>query len=348
MSIHLGVDLHKKFSQVVAMDDKGKVLEKRRVNNNREEMESFFGKYPRDTKVVVEATGNWMFFYETIEKHLPLVTLAHPLKVKAIASARIKTDTIDSTTLAHLSRADLVPSAYIPKREIRDLREVLRYRASLVSQRASLKCKIHAVLMKDGREDEMSDVFGKKGRKWLAGLELRESYREEVNGFLRLIDAVNKELLKNKKKLDKQIELSEEGQRLQSIPGIGIYSALLILSEIGEIDRFPGAKKLCSYAGLVPSTYQSADNERHGGLTKQGSKWLRWILVENSHHIIKKDQRFKNLFERVRLKHGANTGRVAVARKLLEVIWYMLRRKETFKLVALGQEKAGEHHGVME
>jgi transposase len=330
------------------MNEKGKILENKRVNNTADEMNEYFGKYPKDTKVVVEATGNWMFFYETIEQKLPNVTLAHPLKVKAIASARIKTDTIDSTTLAHLSRANLVPAAYIPPREVRDLRELLRYRASLVSQRTGLKCKIQSILIKNGTQTEIADAFGKKGTQWLREMSLRESYRMEIDGYLRLIEATNRELKTIQEKLDQEIKVSEDGQRLMGIPGLGVYSALLVLSEIGDIQRFPSPKKLNSYAGLVPSTYQSAKKERHGGLTKQGSKWLRWIMVENSHHIIKKDRRFKDLFDRVARKHGNNSGRVAVARKMLEVVWFMLTRKEDFRLVPIGQEKAGEHPGVME
>ena len=332
MIIHVGVDLHKSFCLVVSMDEKGNILEKKKVSNSPEELTGYFKRYPKETKVVVEATGNWMFFYETIEHYLPNITLAHPLKIKAIAEAKIKTDTIDASTLAHLSRAGLIASAYIPNRQTRDLRELLRYRASLVAQRTSLKCKIHAVLIKNGCHIEVSDVFGKKGMEWLRTIPLRQNYRLEIDGFLGVIKSIENELAVVEKKLNEEIKISEDGQRLMTIPGIGIYSAMLILSEIGEINRFSNYKKLCSYAGLVPSTFQSADKERHGGLTKQGSKWLRWILIENSHHIINKDERFNKLFERVRIKYGSNTGRVAVARKLLEIIWYMLTRKENFKL----------------
>ena len=121
----------------------------------------------------MEASGNWMFVYETIEQYTPQVVLAHPLKTRAIAEARIKTDTIDATTLAELLRLDGIPQAYIPPREVRDVRELLRYRAALVSLRIGLKNKVHAVLTKNAMECSWSNVLGNKSQQWLKTLPLR-------------------------------------------------------------------------------------------------------------------------------------------------------------------------------
>ena len=160
MKEYIGVDLGKRKAVVVKKDRQGKITSKVTVPVTQAALESYFSKQDRRSQVVVEATGNWMYLYETIERYTPEVVLAHPLKTRAIAEARIKTDTIDATTLAELLRLEGIPKAYIPPREVRDIRELLRYRASLVSIRVSLKNKIHAVLTKNGIDCTFSDVLG--------------------------------------------------------------------------------------------------------------------------------------------------------------------------------------------
>jgi len=142
-----------------------------------------------------------------------------------------------------------------------------------------------------------------------------------------------------------QVEQDPQAQLLCTMPGIGAYSALLILSEIGDIRRFPDGRHLCSYAGLVPSVYASGGKTRLGRLTKQGSKWLRWILVECSVHAITGAPQFRSLYTRVARKHGPNTGRVAVARAMLKTIYAMLTNREAFRPIV--KETAGQRHRVM-
>jgi transposase len=147
--------------------------------------------------------------------------------------------------------------------------------------------------------------------------------------------------------IDEQVRQTPSAQLLDTMPGIGPYAALLILSEIGEIGRFPDAKHLCSYAGLVPSVYASGGKVRHGRLTKQGSKWLRWILVELSIHAVNGAPQFRSLYYRVMKKHGANSGRVAVARAMLKAIYHMLKYQEPFKAMPAIQKFTGQRPGVM-
>lgn len=170
MKEYIGVDLGKRKAVVVKKDRQGKTTSKVTVAVTQAALESYFSKQDRRSQVVVEATGNWMYLYESIERYTPDVVLAHPLKTRAIAEARIKTDTIDATTLAELLRLDGIPKAYIPPREVRDIRELLRYRASLVSIRVGIKNKIHAVLTKNGIDCTFSDILGKSSRQWLKSL----------------------------------------------------------------------------------------------------------------------------------------------------------------------------------
>jgi len=329
-AMYVGVDYHKKYSIATKMDDKGRISEQVRLRNDSKTLLRYAESLPKGTKIAIEATGNWYYFYELLESRCSEIYLAHPLKTRAIAEARIKTDKIDSTILAHLLRADLLPTSYIPPKEIRDIREILRYRASLVSLRTSIKNKVHAILSKNGIEIGYSDIFGKKAIKYLKSLELRACYKEGINGYIRLVETLNTlideitEIIENISKDNLQAKL------LDTIPGIGYYSALLIVSEIGDISRFPSARKLCSYAGLVPSVHSSGGKTRYGSITKQGSRWLRWILIELSHHFINGSERMKKMYLRIAKSHGKNTARVAVAREMLKVMYHMLRDRRPF------------------
>jgi transposase len=331
MKEYIGVDLGKRKAVVVKKDRQGKTTSKVTVAVTQAALESYFSKQDRRSQVVVEATGNWMYLYESIERYTPDVVLAHPLKTRAIAEARIKTDTIDATTLAELLRLDGIPKAYIPPREVRDVRELLRYRASLVSIRVGIKNKIHAVLTKNGIDCTFSDILGKSSRQWLKSLAVRACYRLEIDGYLRIAEALAISIGEITKTIKAEVAENPQAQLLMGIPGISYYSALLILSEIGEVDRFPDAKRLCSYAGLVPSIYSSGSKSYSGRITKQGSRWLRWILVEISIHAANGDSNFQKIYRRVSRRRGRSTAKVAVARKILTVIYAMLKRSESFK-----------------
>ena len=293
----------------------------------------------------MEATGHWTYLYELIEDECPDLVLAHPLKTKAIASARIKTDKIDATTLAHLLRADLLPAAYIPPRAVRDTREVLRTRASLVRLRTQVKNKVHAILTKNGLRTPTTHALGKKAQRFLATVPVRPCYRGALDGYFRLLAALTGEIASVATAIEAQVRQDPQAQLLCTMPGIGPYSALLILSEIGDVRRFPDARRLCSYAGLVPSVHASGGKTRLGRLTKQGSKWLRWILVEGAIHARNGAPQFRSLYHRVAKKHGANTGRVAVARAMLKTIYAMLRKGEAFR--PIGKGTTGQRRGVM-
>jgi transposase len=329
--MYIGVDLHKKYSYVTRMTQEGEITFQGRVEHKPDSLRDFVESISEDDNIAVEATCNWYYFYELIEGQTPNVSLAHPLKTRAMASAMVKTDKIDSKILAYLLRADMLPESYIPNRETRDLREILRYRASLVKIRTQMKNKIHAILSKDGVSSPYSDLFGKKGIQFLQDMELRPCYRQAIDGYLATIEQLNDLLKAVSLEINQRAKLDEQAQLLMTMPGIGCYSAMLILSEIGDITRFPDAKHLVSYAGLAPRVHSSGGKTHYGRITKQGSRWLRWILIEISHHGIRGSFTFRQLYQRVSKKHGKNTARVAVARKMLCIIYHMLIKKEAFR-----------------
>jgi transposase len=340
MMIHLGIDLHKNFSFITAMDEQGHVLGKSKVPNRQEAFTGFLASYsPEHSQVVLEATWNWYWLWDFLEERGYRIQLAHPLKTKAIASARIKTDKIDSEILAHLSRSNLVPQAYVVDRETRFSRELIRYRASLVRLGATIRNKLHALLAKNGLRCPFTDILGKKTTQWLLSLDLAPVYQEALRGYLRVAESLKEEIEGVSERIRITVEQNQRAARLLPLYGIGKWSALLIVSEIGEIERFPSAKHLCSYAGLVPSVHVSGTTSYTGHITKQGSKWLRWALVEAAHHAIKKPP-YRVFYQRTAKRRGKAIARIAVARKLLKTIYHLLREEEKTK-VSLGQARRG-------
>lgn len=186
-----------------------------------------------------------------------------------------------------------------------------------------------------------------KSRRFLATTPVRPCYRLGLDGYLRTLEHLTTEIHQVSTVITQQAEVDPQAQILQTMPGIGAYSALLIVSEIGDVGRFPDSRHLCSYAGLVPSVQASGGKTRLGRLTKQGSSWLRWILVELSMHAINGAPQFRSLYYRVAKKHGRNVGRVAVARAMLKTIYAMLKNQDVFRPMARMAGITGQRRGVM-
>lgn len=330
---YVGLDIGKKWHYVVVMDAHGQLHQQQKLPHDPVVMQRFFETLEGPTRVVLEATGNWGAVYDRVEPYVQEVVLAHPLKVKAIASARIKTDKIDATTLAHLLRGDLIPRAYIPPPHVRDWRELIRHRAFLVRLQTRLKNRVHALLTKRGiAPPPVSDLFGLAGRSWLAALTLPEPYGAMRTRYLALLERLRQQIRETEQTIDQTVATIPEARLLETVPGVGRYLALLILAELGEIRRFPSPKHLVSYAGLCPSTYASSGTLRHGRITKQGSSWLRWALVEAATHTWRTPQsRLGRMAQRVSQRRGAKTARVAVARELCTAIFHILRKQEPYR-----------------
>lgn len=332
--IYAGIDVHKKFSFITAMNEKGKIINQTKIMHGKQISQApwndFVKQFREPISLAIEATGMWAPVHDALEPLVEEIKLAHPLRTRAIAEARIKTDKIDSTILAHLLRTDLLPTCFIPSQDIRDGRELLRYRASLVSLQTEIKNKIHSLLHRCGYLYEGSDIFGTSGRIYLASLPLRDIYREEVNGYLRILDFLKSEIKAITKRVHNELEITPKAKLIQSIWGIGKYLALMIAMEIGDISRFRHPSKLVSYCGLAPSVYSSGGRTYYGSITKQGSKYLRWALILAT-------QRYKNnkgvlgqFYRRIQSRHGSKAARVALARKLATIVWHMLSKNEVF------------------
>lgn len=330
--IHVGVDLHQRFCYMTALEARGKMLQAGPVMNEKGALRKYFRQFRgQEVQVAVEACGFWPAFREVVEPEVTRLVLVHPQRVKAIASAKLKNDRVDSETLAHLLRCDLLPESWKADRETQARRQQVRLRTTLVRQRTRLKNQVHAVLHEQGLRSPVTDLFGKRGRFWLGQVKLPEQARESVQACLRMIDHYGEEIQKQNLQLSEKAGGDERVRWLRTIPGIGECSAMMLLAEIGDIGRFGNKEALCSYAGLVPRVRESAGKAARGGITRQGSSWLRWIMVEAAQVATRCSAAAKRYYERLLRKKHKHVARVALARKLLIAVYALLHDGVVFE-----------------
>jgi transposase len=329
--LYCGLDVHRNgLSYAALVDELGNIVEERKLRNDS--ITQFLDEY-HPKRVAMEASTAIHQIYREIAAHGNYdILVSHPTKTRLIAESRIKTDRVDARALAELLRLDALPKSYMPDEETSSLREMVRRRAYLVRERARLKVKIRDYLVFNGVKTEELEkdtgLFTVKGVSWLKTLNL-----EPVNMYLRVMSSFDQEILKLSGDLKHVSTTDEDVKLLMTIPGIGYYSAVLIKSEIGTIDRFPSGEKLCSYAGLVPSVRSSGGHTRYGPITKQGSKWLRWVLVEAVHsHVIKQknDTSISRFYHSLAGRKGKQVAVVATARKLLLCCYSVLKNRRSY------------------
>jgi transposase len=223
------------------------------------------------------------------------------------------------------------PSASVPPRELREIRALVRHRASLVRARTTVKNRVHAIVDQHGLRCGYSDLFGKRSLEWLRGLELGALDRLMLDNHLGHVESLNRQVDETDEMIRGRASVDEDVRLLLSLTGVDVYTALLIRSEIGGISRFPDYKRLVSWAGLAPSLHQSGSVEYSGRITKQGSKMLRWAMVESARVAVRHDERMKVFYKRVKRRRGDGKAVVAVACKMLKIIWFMLTRREAYQ-----------------
>lgn len=332
---HIGVDYHKAYTHLVVQDGSGTVLRSGKVKNDPGSLAGFLSPYLENSHAVMEASRNWTVMYDWLDELCDDVVLAHPLKVKAIADAKIKTDKIDATILAHLLRADLIPEAYVPGEAARELRQALRERIFFVRLRTMVKNRVVTIFDRYPEQTralrQMSDLFGKIGRGQLELLSVSVIDREHLDRALVFVDNINQRIREADKTIRRFSADNADVRRLKTIPGIGEFFARLIAAEIDDVTRFHSAKKLAAYAGLVPSTYASGGKCWNGRIIKAGNKWLRWAFVEATVPAMRAEPSLRFDYERLKAAKGANRAKVAVARKLLTIAYQMLRDQRDYE-----------------
>ncbi len=319
MSVYVGIDVHRKRSQVAVIDAKGKVIANRNVPNGVEPILKVIGGLPPGTPAAFEAAFGTSWLVWLLEDYGFAPHLVHPSRCKAIASARLKNDKVDAAILAQLLRADLLPEAWIAPPPVRQLRALLRHRVALVRLRTLLRNRIHAIVADYGHDRPAGGYWTGPGRAWLAALELPAVSRELVELQGR-IDRLDWEI-RQRARSDPRVKV------LTQLPGVGPFTALVILAEVGDVSRFGSARKLASWAGLTPTVRGSDRVAHYGHISKEGSVWLRWVLCEAA-QTAKRSPQFAASFQAIAKRRGKKIATTAVARKLLTRAWHLLTDAE--------------------
>jgi transposase len=322
MSVYVGIDVHRKRSQVAVINEDGQVLANRNVPNGVKPILSVIGGLPAGTKAAFEAAFGWGWLVELLEDYGFDPHLVHPLQCKAIASARLKNDKVDAAILAQLLRADLLPEAWIAPLEVRQLRALLRHRAQLVRLRTLLRNRIHAVLADHGH-GRPEGCWSGPGRAWLASLQLPAASREVIDDALAVIDAVQQPIDRLDQEVRQRARSEPAVQVLTTLPGVGPFTAMVLLAEIGDVTRFGSARKLASWAGLTPTVRGSDRTVRHGHISKQGSVWVRWVLCEAA-QTAKRHPDYVASYQDIARRRGKKIATTAIARKLLTRAYHLL------------------------
>jgi transposase len=336
---HVGVDLHKKVITICVLDDTRKVLARRTLRPSEPGaiLDFFGGLGPY--RVVVEATAGYRWFVALLEPTAAEVVLAHPAKLRVIAESTKKTDKLDARVLAEFLARDMIPRAHRPTERQRRHRALVRHRQYLRERASAVRCKIRHILA-DLNRDRRDLFTAAAGRAYLRGLELDDTDRyrlEDLWAEWESLEARAKAAMAKLKAFAAEAPRAETEARavVRTMPGVGPVTAEVVVSELGDVRRFKNAKAVCAYAGLVPVVRQSGGKKaKEGHITKQGSGLLRWALVESGWRLVKSSPRWSSVYDRLKKRIGSKRAIVAVARKLLCVLYAMLRDTKKYEVIA--------------
>ena len=326
---YVGIDLHRHRSVIVRRSAEGETLEMTHVDNK--DLLSFeravmaAGEHP---EVVLEAAYGWYWATDFLDELGCQIHLAHPLG-NNWGHRRVKNDTRDAEDLADLLRMGRLAEAWIAPPQVRELRELVRYRAKLVCLRTNCKLQAYSVLAKEGVAVPMTDLFGVSGTELLESCQLKTAYRTRVESLRNLIEAFDAEIATIETDVFHGLSGEAGYKAIQVIPGVGPVLAAVFVAEIGDVTRFKSPAQLSSWAGLTPKHHESDLTVRRGPITKQGSRLVRWAAVEAAQRQ-PHGTKLRTDFARIAANHGdaaaaRNIARVAVARKIVTLVYYGLR-----------------------
>jgi transposase len=332
---YIGLDVHKYYITVAGMNQAQEmVLRPRHVEMAR--FKKWAEENLRDTdEVVLEATTNTWDVYDTVVPLVKRVVVAHPAEVKQIANARVKTDTQDVNRLIRLLIADLVPEVWVPPLEVRELRALLSYRWRLVKMATAIQNRLHSLLHRHNLQAPEGKVDTGENREWWEQLKLSPLETLRLQQELQSLRMVRAHILE----VDKQLGCLSTSERwsgqaihVMQLPGVGLVVAMTILAAIGDIKRFESPKQLVGYAGLGAGVHDSGQKHQGKGITKSGRKELRWALVEAAWQAIRSNPRLRAQYDALCKRKHPNQAIVAIARKLLVTLWYLLSEQESYAL----------------
>ncbi len=324
---YIGIDAHKNTCHATVMSQDGTIVSQKRFATSVKYLEAFALSQPVDAIYAIEAGTVTKRLYWHLKKMGRTVKMAHPTEVRRMMGSKKKTDRLDSAFLAELLRMNRLPEAYVPEPEEDEKRQLLRYRMDLAHKSIAIKNQVHALLASSGvSTNSFTDLFGKYGREMMRTLRLTRQQRYLLDNYLRQLDLLVFQIKDTERAIAKMAQADPAARTIMQLKGIDFYSALVILTEVGDITRFPTAKHLTSYAGLVPKVHQSGDVARTGRIHKEGPRRLRAMIVRCAQCAIRGPGRFQRFYKRLEKRKGHQKAIVAVARKMLAIIFVLLTR----------------------
>jgi transposase len=338
MERFIGCDAHKKFSVFVAVNEKGHAGEALRVNHDRQLYREFLAQLPQGSTIALEASGSYSWLVDEMERlgHHP--KLCNPLEAKRRMALTKKTDKLDARGLAILLRNGMLPEIWIPPSELRDQRELLRLRIFLVRLRTRVKNRIHGMLSRHNVQVSRSDLFGVEGRLQLGARmpELPVHSREAVEQELATLDFLETQIASAGKRLEAIMKVSVEADLLKTLPCVGKILSMVLMLEIGRVDRFPTAAHLGSYAGLVPRVHSSGGHTKMGQVCGNMNRNLKWAFGETGNLVVVNQRWLAGthvvlLYQRIKRNKNHQKAVVAVGRHLAEAAWWVLTKQERYR-----------------
>jgi transposase len=329
---YVGLDVHKQFIEVCILDASGRVLRRCRTGCRRDELETFARTTLQPTdRVALEATTNTWSVVALLRPFVAAVVVSNPLKTRAIAEAKVKTDKVDAEVLAQLLRCDYLPAVWQPDEQTQCWRGLVTHRTALMTQRARVKNHIQSLLGRLLLAPPCKHLWSKVGLAWLKGLVLPAHERLIVDSELRQLEAVLREV----EQIDGQLlviaQREPRVQLLMTLPGVNYVVALGLLAALGDVSRFRDGDHAAAYVGLVPSTRQSGRRCSHGPITKAGRSQTRWLLTQSAQHVARHPGPLGAFFRRLAKRKNRNVAITAVARKLVTVAFLMLKNNEPYR-----------------
>jgi transposase len=326
----VALDVHRDFCEVAIVAE-GQLRSAGRVETKPEALELFAQSLDARDRVALEVTGNAWEIARILEPHVARVIVVSPSDT-GIRQARAKTDRLDARALAKLLWAGQLEGVWTPDERMRAMRRRLARRSQLVRARSRAKNEIHAVLMRCLKDrPPASDLFGVKGRRWLADQQLPVTERETVDSAMRQVAFLAAEIAEVEKLIAAEALSWPEAKRLMTVPGVNVIVAATFMAAVGDIRRFADRRKLTAYLGLDPRVRQSGVGPAtHGHISKQGSASARHALVEACWSTVRQPGPIAGFYQRVRARRGHSIAIVASARKLACLFWCLLTRGEDY------------------
>jgi transposase len=329
---YIGLDHHRKFTQVAVVNELDTVILECRISNTEEAIKALLGRIIGPAKAVVEAGPSWGWIFDTMQRLGVEMILANPMQVRVIAETRCKTDRRDAMALARLLRAGWIPQVYVGDAQSRAKKQIWRERIWLVRMHVRLKNRMRRLLDHHHVEiPEYSDLFGVAGRTFLEALVLPGTAQQILQCQLALLASYRKQIKEIQTAAEQATEDLPNVRYLKSLPGFGVVFAPIAALEIGTIDRFRNAASLASYCGLVPSVSSSGGQTYRGTTGHSGNHWLKWVFVEAAWSAMKTMPELRARFQRIKIRRGAQIAIVACARHLCEMAFTILKHRRFFE-----------------